>query len=95
MDEIITRVLNQIGDNELLEKLLLLSKSDLNSLLLKLYQEQGKTVTPVDLLKSFHKNRFTVPSDICPINYHIWNLISSNLMNTCFGSNTITTFSIS
>ena len=70
MDEIITRVLNQIGDNELLEKLLLLSKSDLNSLLLKLYQEQGKTVTPVDLLKSFHKNRFTVPSDICPINYH-------------------------
>ncbi|MCL2517461.1 MAG: hypothetical protein FWF15_02745 [Oscillospiraceae bacterium] len=71
MDKITNRILNNIGDDGLIEKLLALSKSDLNSLLLKLFHEQADTITPVDLLKSFRQNRFTVPSEIDSIAFHL------------------------
>jgi len=70
MNMIIERILAQLGDNELIEKLLALPKSDLNSLLLKIYQEQASNTSPVDIIKAFTSNRFSVPSKIDPVAYH-------------------------
>ena len=70
MSAIIDRILDQIGDKELIGKLLALPKSDLNSLLLKVFQEQANGTTPVDVLKTFQTNRFSVPSEIDPVAYH-------------------------
>ena len=70
MDVITDRILSQIGDMELIERLLSLPKSDFSSLLLKLFHEQANKVTPTDLLKSFQVNRFSVPSEINPVVYH-------------------------
>jgi len=64
MDVITDRILSQIGDMELIERLLSLPKSDFSSLLLKLFHEQANKATPTDLLKSFQVNRFSVPSEI-------------------------------
>jgi len=58
MKTITDRILSEIGDTELIEKLLALPKSDLNSLLLKIYQEQANAAAPIDILKAFQKNRF-------------------------------------
>jgi hypothetical protein len=55
---------------ELIGKLSALPKPDLNSLLLSLFREQANNATPVDLVKAFQENRFTVPSDIDPVAYH-------------------------
>jgi hypothetical protein len=67
---IIERILTQLGDKRLIEKLLALPKSDLNSLLLKLFQEQVNDFTPIDVLKVFQTNRFSVPSELDPVAYH-------------------------
>ena len=70
METITDRILSQIGDMKLIEKLLSLPKSDFNSLLLQIFREQVNKTTPTDLLKSFHANRFSVPSEIDPTVYH-------------------------
>lgn len=70
MSVITDRILEQLGDPELLNKLIALSKSDLNSLLLELYQRQSFTITPSDLLKTYQSNRFSVPAEIDAIKYH-------------------------
>jgi hypothetical protein len=44
--------------------------SDLNTLLLKVFQIQAGNTTPTDVLKAFHESRFSVPSEINPIVYH-------------------------
>jgi len=69
-DAIIERVLSRLGDKDLIDKILSLPKSDFNSLLLKLYQEQAGNATPVDLVKEFQANRFSVPSEADPVAYH-------------------------
>ena len=71
MSKIIDRVLDKIGDKELLKKISTLAKADLNSLLLRVYQEQASNVTPPDILKTFQVNRFTVPSELDPVAYHV------------------------
>ncbi|KPU45804.1 hypothetical protein OXPF_05930 [Oxobacter pfennigii] len=70
MRRIIDRVLYDMGDGDLLDKLLSLPKSDLNSLLLEVYRLQVEKVTPAGLLKAYKSNRFAVPSQIDPIAYH-------------------------
>ena len=70
MRTIIDRVLEQSGDPELIAKLLALSKSDLNSLLLRVFQEQTNETSPAGMLKAFQTNRFSVPSEIDPVKYH-------------------------
>jgi len=69
-DMIADRILSRLGDMGLIEKLLSMPNSDLNSLLLKVYQEQAEGVTPVDIVKAFGANRFSVPSEIDPVKYH-------------------------
>jgi hypothetical protein len=61
---------NKIGDKEILEKLLSLSKADLNSLLLALFQKQTDGLVPSEILKAYQANRFSVPSDFDPATYH-------------------------
>jgi hypothetical protein len=70
MDEIIDRILRQTGDKELINKIVSLSKSDLNSLLLKVFQIHAINTKPTDLLKAFELNRFSIPSEIDPVKYH-------------------------
>ena len=69
-NRITERILTQLGDIEFVEKLLSLPKSDLNSLLLSLYQQQARGITPAELLKSNRSNRFTAPSQLDPATYH-------------------------
>jgi hypothetical protein len=70
MNKILHRILSDIGDEELLNKLLSLPKSDLNTLLLEVYKVQSAKLTPTDLVKTYRTNRFALPSDINPIKYH-------------------------
>ena len=72
MSTITNRILAQLGDNEILDKLLALQKSDLNSLLLEIFQLQAENTTPVDVIKAFQTNRFSVPSELNPAAYHIF-----------------------
>jgi len=71
MNTIIDRILTRLGDNELINKLSILSKSDLNSLLLNIYKLQAQNTTPIEMLKAFETNRFTVPSELDPVAYHM------------------------
>lgn len=70
MRRIIDRVLHDAGDTDLLKKLLSLSKSDLNTLLLEVYKLQAEKLTSIGLLKAYQSNRFAVPSEVDPISYH-------------------------
>jgi len=72
MSAIIDRILTKLGDKGLIEKLLTLPKSDLNSLLLKVFHKQAGYSTPADILKAFEINRFSTPSIIDPVAYHIY-----------------------
>ncbi|MCL1803748.1 MAG: hypothetical protein FWG30_08960 [Eubacteriaceae bacterium] len=67
MEKIIKRIQDELGDNGLAEKLLALSKSDLTSLLLYVFEKQE--TNPAGLLRAFQTNRFARPSDIDPIAY--------------------------
>lgn len=70
MSRIIDRVLDDLGDADLLDKLLSLPKSDLNSLLIEVYKLQAEKLTPNELLKAYQSNRFAFPSEIDLIAYH-------------------------
>ncbi len=70
MARIIDRVLDDIGDVELLDKLLSLPKSDLNTLLLEIYKLQAEKLTPNELLRAYQSNRFAAPGEVNPIAYH-------------------------
>lgn len=70
MNQITDRILEQIGDRELLEKLLALPKSDLNSLLLALFRRQAETITPPALLRQYGQNRFAGPGTVDAADYH-------------------------
>ena len=72
MSSIISRILKKLSDERLIEKLLALSKSDFNSLLLKIFQEQANAIIPSDVLKTFQTNRFSVPSELDPVSYHLF-----------------------
>jgi len=70
MNAITDRVLTQLGDEKLIEKLLALPKPDLNSFLLELFREQANNNTPAGILKAYQLNRFTVPSELDPVAYY-------------------------
>ncbi|MDR2932565.1 MAG: hypothetical protein LBV27_05600 [Oscillospiraceae bacterium] len=70
MGSILNRILNQIGDQAVLDKLLSLSKADLNSLLLALFERQTNKVLPSEMLKIYKANRFSLPSKFDPVRYH-------------------------
>ena len=70
MSSILNRILEQLHDKEIVNKLLSLSKSDLNSLLLEVFKQQTERFSATDILKAFQSNRFSTPSDINPASFH-------------------------
>ena len=71
MSEIINRILARFGDMELVEKLSALPNTDFNSLMLKIFQSQAQKITPAEIVKAFQVNRFSVPSELGPVAYHV------------------------
>ncbi len=70
MSAITDRILNQLGDDQLLRKLSELPGSDLNSLLLALFQAKAHGVDPAGLPRAFAANKYAAPSGIDPVLYH-------------------------
>ena len=70
MDAITERILTQLGDKDLIAKLLALPKPDLTSLLMRLFRGQAGATRPSEVLKAFESNRFCVPSEFDPAAYH-------------------------
>jgi hypothetical protein len=61
---IVNRILKKIDQPRLLEDLARLSGTELNSLLLEVFNQQAGTITAPDLLKQYQLNRFVKPSDL-------------------------------
>lgn len=70
MSAIIGRVLKQIAEPDIIDKLLSLSRADLNSFLLELFEKQTDRLTPADMLKAYEVNRFSKPSEADPVKFH-------------------------
>ena len=71
MSEISKRILTKLGDLELIEKLYTLPSSDFNSLMMEVYQSQANKAAPTQMVKAFQTNRFSAPSELDPVAYHI------------------------
>ena len=71
MSDITKRLLTQLGDSELVEKFSALSNSDFNSLMLTIFQARANETTPADIVKAYQSNRFSVPSKLDPVAYHV------------------------
>jgi hypothetical protein len=66
-DKIIARILRETNTPDLLETLTTrLNPSDLQSLLLEVYRQRAKNLTPRDVLRQFEQNRFTKPTSANP-----------------------------
>lgn len=70
MSRISDQVIHRTQSAQLLEQLLCLSPSDVNSLLIAYYEALANQQTPARLLKTFQKNRFARPSDLESLSYH-------------------------
>ena len=66
---ILDRILQQSGDEELLNKLAALSPSDLQTLLMEVFANRSSRVTQPQLLREYQSNRFVKPATIDPIAY--------------------------
>ncbi len=60
----IQRILSEIGDEQLLDRLSNLAPADLNSLLLEIFKQRASSGTPAGLMTAYEKNRFVVPSTV-------------------------------
>src|SRR5512139_1153780 len=68
MNKIVERIVREAGIPDLLSVLAeKLSPTDLQSLLLEVYQIRSERFQPPDLLKDFQSNRFVRPSPVPPI----------------------------
>jgi hypothetical protein len=66
----IHRLLEKLGDTDLLNKLKDLPPTELQSLLLEIYRQSASDVTPQQLLKSYETNRFVAPSSVDPVTFY-------------------------
>ena len=69
MKEIVDRILNESGCPQLLETLSKLKTSDLQSLLIKLYQDKASKLSPTAVLKQYESNRFVTAANISPLQF--------------------------
>jgi hypothetical protein len=66
-NQIVERILREEGAPDLLETLTQrLEPSDLQSLLLAVYRERAKAISPATLLKHYRQNRFVQPATLDP-----------------------------
>jgi hypothetical protein len=70
MSKIADSILSRLGNNNLIKDLLSLPKSDFNSLMLEVFRQQAGSITPIDIVKAYNLNRFSVPSEVDPVAYH-------------------------
>ncbi|HZY78983.1 MAG TPA: hypothetical protein VFE50_05630 [Cyclobacteriaceae bacterium] len=66
----IDRLLEKIGDAQLLDKLNDLPATELQSLLLEVFRRSATSITPQQLLKAYETNRFVTPSAVDPITFY-------------------------
>jgi hypothetical protein len=67
-DKIVDRILHQVGDQELVEKLVgRLSASDLQSLLIEVYRQRAASLTVQHLATQYAINRFVQPAQASPV----------------------------
>jgi len=77
MNKIIERIENQTGIKGLASILAdQLSPTDLQSLLLEVYQVRSNRLQPSTVLSDFESNRFTRPSSVSPISHLQWEQIA-------------------
>lgn len=70
MSKIVKKIENKIGLPGILDRIAdNLSNSELNSFLLELFKRKTGKLTPAELLRQFRQNRFTLPSEVDPIEY--------------------------
>lgn len=67
---VVQKLLQKIGDPQLIDKLAALPPTELQSLLLELHNVTAQQVTPGSLLKAYGTNRFVSPSALNPILLH-------------------------
>lgn len=70
----IARLLEKLGDKQLLDKLKQLPATELQSLLLEVFRQSASNITPQQLLKAYETNRFVVPSAVDPITFYKYEL---------------------
>ncbi|MCC0647246.1 hypothetical protein [Clostridioides sp. ZZV15-6598] len=70
MNVAISRILNILGDVKIIDKIVNLNNSDINSFLLSVFQSAVIKKTPQNILAAFSTNRFTSPSHFDPIAFH-------------------------
>lgn len=63
---ILCRILDKVGVPDILERLSVLSNSELNSLLLVVHRQTTEQMTPAELLRKYQENRFTKPCNCDP-----------------------------
>jgi hypothetical protein len=66
----IDRILEKLGDTQLVEKLGALPATELQSLLLEVFRKSTTNITPQQLLKAYETNRFVTPSAVDPITFY-------------------------
>jgi len=69
MQSVSSIISSKTGNDEIIEKLLQLPGTELNSLLLELFAKRADQLTPADVLVQFEKNRFVAPSSLDAIGF--------------------------
>jgi hypothetical protein len=67
MDSVSKKITEKAGNPNLLNELVDLPGSALNSLLLEVFRTRAKKLSATELLKHFQRNRFTIPSTVDPV----------------------------
>jgi len=70
LNEIVRRILKDMKDEALLEKLCTLSNADWNSLIMEAMRLRMQNTAPTQVLKNHCENRFTLPANADPVAYH-------------------------
>lgn len=69
-NSILGHILDKIGTPDIVERLSVLSASELNSLLLAVYGQRTEQMTPAELLKKYQENRFVKPGNSDPVSMY-------------------------
>jgi hypothetical protein len=80
-NKIVRRILKELGTPDLIATLAeRISLSDLQSLLLAVYQKRTASLSPKDLIKQYRSNRFVPISSISPIDANHFDLLAYSLL---------------
>ena len=83
-DKILKRILNQIHDPGMIEKLEKLSPTDLQSLMLELYSRRAAQLTPKQVGDQYTENRFVRPAEAYPREFLEFDRLAFSLLSDDF-----------